>query len=90
MHSRDAVIFIVADISGKRSAVVEGEAEVLRLFKREPVANFILFFAKSQALVRRVGVDEVNGKILALASDPAVRLRRPLRELWMEQKRRII
>ena len=76
MHSRDAISFIVADISGKRSAVVEGEAEVLRLFKGEPVANFVLvFFAECQALVGRVGVDEVNGKILALASDKAVRLR---------------
>ena len=80
----------MADISGKRSAVMEGEAEMLRLFKGEPFAKLFLFFTECQALVGCVGVDEVNGKILALASDPAVRLRRSLRELWMEQKSELL
>ena len=68
---------------------MEGETEVLLVLKGEPVAVFGVL-AEGQALVRCVGVDEVNGKVLALASDKAVEFRRSLRELWRVQKRKLL
>ena len=65
---------------------MEGEAEVLRLFKGEPVAVGAVLvlvhgLAEGEALVGSVGVDKVDGKVLALAPDEAPRFRRSLGEL---------
>ena len=53
---------------------------MLRLLEGEPVAVLGLL-AEGEALVRGVGVDEVDGKVLALAADEAARLGRSLGEL---------
>ena len=68
---------------------MEGEAEVLRLFKGEPVAVGAVPFlvhglAEGEALVGSVGVDKVDGKVLALASDEAPRFCRSLGELELK------
>ena len=63
-----------------------GEAEVLRLFEGEPVAVgavvvLVHVLAEGEALVRGVGVDKVDGKVLALAADEATRFSGSLGEL---------
>ena len=53
---------------------------MLRLLEGEPVA-VVGLLAEGEALVGGVGVDKVDGKVLALAADEAARLGRSLREL---------
>ena len=71
-HARYAVVLLQADISRECRAVVEGEAEILRLLEGEPVAVGGVF-AEVQALVQVLGVHEVNCKVLTLAINVADR-----------------
>ena len=70
----------MTDISGQCGAVVEREAEVLRSFKGEPV-TISGVFAEGEALIRVIGVGEINGKVLALSVHETHRFRRSLGKL---------